>query len=73
MLDTVAHPEGAVMIGDDYEITQYSSVCDAQNGKYYIKTYRNCQISATCMMDFDLEDNKIIKYKIPGETNILHL
>ena len=73
ILDTVAHPEGVVMIGDDYEITQYSSVCDAQKGIYYIKTYKNSQISAVSMMEADLDNIKILTYKIPWEPNIVFL
>jgi choloylglycine hydrolase len=73
ILDAASHHEGTVMVGDEYEITQYTSVCDAQKGIYYIRTYRNSQINAVDLFEHNLNSLQLSLYKIPWEQNVNYL
>ena len=47
-----------------YEITLYTSCCNAQKGIYYYTTYNNHQISAVDMTKEDLDSTELIKYEV---------
>ena len=54
MLDSVAHPRGAVIMPDGRcEITVYSSCCNLRTGAYYYKTYNGSHLHA---VDFYMGD-----------------
>ena len=51
-----------------YEITLYTSCCNATKGIYYYNTYENHQISAVDMHSENLDSDKLICYPlIQGE------
>ena len=51
-----------------YEITLYTSCCNADKGVYYYTTYDNHQISAVDMHRENLDGNEIVRYAVqPGE------
>ena len=70
ILDAVAHPRGSVIVNDKYEITYYSSCCNASKGIYYYKTYNNSRISAVDMHSEDLNGAKLIQYPLITEQDI---
>lgn len=65
ILNAVAMPRGCVkMPGDLYEITLYSSCCNADKGIYYYTTYDNSQICAVDMHCEDLDSCGLISYPL---------
>lgn len=55
-----------------YEITLYTSCCNADRGVYYYTTYDNHQISAVDMHRENLDGNEIVRYAVqPGERILL--
>lgn len=49
--------------GDKYEITLYTSCCNADKGIYYYTTYDNHQISAVDMHRENLDGASLVRYK----------
>ena len=64
ILDAVAQTRGCARVGNDFEITLYSSCCNTDKGIYYYTTYENRQITAISMMSENLEGSKVISYPI---------
>ncbi|MGN1089628.1 MAG: choloylglycine hydrolase [Huintestinicola sp.] len=50
--------------GGKYEITLYTSCCNAQKGIYYYTTYNNHQISAVDMHKTDLDGSSLIRFPV---------
>ena len=50
-----------------YEITIYSSCCNANKGIYYYTTYNNHQINSIDMNKENLDSKELIKYKLIDE------
>lgn len=72
ILDSVAHPRGAVDVGDGkYEITVYSSCCNTARGIYYYKTYENSRITAVDMHRENLDGDALLSYPLQKEAQIL--
>lgn len=69
ILNSVDQQRGCCNMGDEkYEITIYTSCCNATKGIYYYTTYDNHQISAVDMNKVDLNGDKLIRYSlIQGE------
>ena len=69
ILGSVDQQRGCCKLGEDkYEITIYTSCCNADKGIYYYNTYENHQISAVDMHKEDLDGEKLIVYPlIQGE------
>ena len=53
-----------------YEITIYTSCCNADKGIYYYTTYDNHQISAVDMHKENLEEKELIRYSLVKEEQI---
>lgn len=53
-----------------YEITIYTSCCNATKGIYYYTTYDNHQITAVNMNKENLEGDKLIRYPLIKEEQI---
>jgi choloylglycine hydrolase len=71
ILETVSQIRGCCDVGDkNFEITQYTSCCDAENGIYYYTTYCNRQISGVNMFGANLNGNSLISYPIIKEEQI---
>ena len=64
ILSSVEQIEGTVMVGNNYERTQYSSCCNTDTGEYFYKTYENSQINAIKMHNENLDSDKLISYKM---------
>lgn len=65
ILDSVSHTRGCCDVGDEnFEITQYTSCCDAENSIYYYTTYQNRQISAVNMQRENLNGADLIFYPL---------
>ena len=63
LLDTVAHPRGAVVLPDGRsQITVYSSCCDVKNGVYYYKTYDSGRICAVDLHRAELDSGVLRCY-----------
>lgn len=55
-----------------YEITIYSSCCNATKGIYYYTTYNNHQINAIDMHKENLDGDKLIRYSLLDNEQINH-
>ena len=56
---------GCCSLGDGkYEITLYSSCCNATRGIYYYTTYDNRQITAVDMHNENLDGDVLIRYPL---------
>ena len=68
ILGSVDQQRGCCDVNGKYEITLYTSCCNAQKGIYYYTTYDNHQISAVDMTKEDLNTKNLICYEgITGE------
>lgn len=65
ILNSVDQQRGCCDVGDGkYEITIYTSCCNASRGIYYYTTYDNHQITAIDMFKENLDGDKIIKFPL---------
>ncbi len=72
ILGTVAQPRGACRVGKDgYEITVYSSCCNADKGIYYYTSYENHRISAVDMHKFGLDGKTLFRTPLKSAEDIL--
>lgn len=73
LLGSVEQQRGCVHMGDGkYEVTIYSSCCNADRGIYYYTTYHNRQISAVDMSREDLDGQALVAYPLLNEQNIFY-
>ncbi|MDE6530150.1 MAG: choloylglycine hydrolase [Lachnospiraceae bacterium] len=73
LLGSVEQQRGCVHMGDGkYEVTIYSSCCNADKGIYYYTTYQNRQISAVDMRREDLDGQTLVAYPLINEQNIFY-
>ena len=70
ILYSVYQIKGAVKVGDEYEITHYTSCCNTDRGIYYYTTYNNSQINAVSLFTENLESDKLICYDLISEQKI---
>ena len=71
ILNSVDQQRGCCQLEDGkYEITIYTSCCNASKGIYYYTTYDNHQIIAVDMHKEDLNMNKLIRYPLIKEEQI---
>ena len=54
---------------EKYEITIYTSCCNAKKGIYYYTTYDNHQINVINMFKEDLDTNNLIRYPLLDKEN----
>lgn len=65
LLNAVAQVRGAVQLDSgDYELTLYSSCCNADEGIYYYTTYENSAITAVRLHDADLEGDHVLSFPL---------
>ncbi len=65
ILDTVSQTRGCCRLPDGkYEITIYSSCCNANRGIYYYTTYDNRQINAVDLHRVDLSGSQLMRYPL---------
>lgn len=64
ILGSVAQQRGCVRVGKDFEMTVYSSCCNATKGIYYYTTYENSRITGIDMHKEDLDGKQLIAYPL---------
>ena len=64
ILYSVYQQKGCVKVGNEFEITNYTSCCNCDKGIYYYTTYYNNTIRTVDMYKENLESDKIIFYDI---------
>lgn len=65
IMDTVCQTRGCCDVGDGkFEITIYTSCCNASKGIYYYTTYDNRQITAVNMHNENLHCSALIRYPL---------
>lgn len=73
ILASVAQPRGVTQVRqEEYEITQYTSCCNATKGIYYYTTYENSCVRAVDMHRCDLDGRQLITYPLDNSQNILY-
>ncbi len=73
ILNSVDQPRGCCDVGDgEYEITIYTSCCNADKGVYYYTTYDNHQISAVDIHKCNLDGIDLVRYPLVLEENIFY-
>ena len=71
IINSVEQVRGCCELDDNkYEITIYSSCCNASRGIYYYTTYNNHQINAIDMNKVDLNSDKLVRYPLIDKENI---
>lgn len=71
ILHSVEQQRGCCEVKEgDYEITIYTSCCNATKGIYYYSTYNNHQISMIDMNKENLDGDKLISYPMIYKENI---
>ncbi len=71
MLGTVAQTKGCCKLGDGrYEITLYTSCCNAARGIYYYTTYQTPRIHAVDMHRVNLDGTHVIAYPLMQDAAI---
>ena len=74
ILGSVSNPRGVCVVGrDGYEITVYTSCCNADRGVYYYTAYENHRITAVEMHRHDLDGNRLFSYPVARKEDILYL
>jgi len=70
ILYSVYQQRGCVKIGEDFEITHYTSCTNTTKGIYYYTTYNNSTINAVDMHKEDLNTDKLISYEMKKNGSI---
>lgn len=71
ILGSVEQQRGCCEVADEkYELTIYTSCCNASKGIYYYKTYDNHQICAVDMNKEELGGKALIQYELYADNNI---
>ena len=70
ILGSVSHVRGSVMVGEQPQITVYSSCCNTSLGIYYYTTYENKQITAIDMRRENLEGSHFSIFPLIREQQI---
>ncbi len=71
ILGSVEQQRGCCIVGEkDYEITIYTSCCNAENGIYYYTTYENHGITAVDMQSENLDATTLFRYPLDRREKI---
>ncbi len=70
ILYSVYQQKGCAKVGEDYEITNYSSCCNTDKGIYYYTTYNNGAINGVDMYRENLDGTELISYDLVFEEKI---
>ncbi len=71
ILNSVDQQRGCCDLGDGkYEVTIYTSCCNASKGIYYYTAYDNHQITAVNMYNENLDGDGLIQYSLIKEEQI---
>ena len=73
ILGSVDQPRGCCVLEDgQYEVTLFTSCCNADRGIYYYTTYGNHQITAVDMHRENLDETALVRYT-PVETEQIRM
>lgn len=73
VLGSVEQQRGCCIVGEkDYEITIYTSCCNADKGIYYYTTYENHSITAVDMHSENLEAGTLVRYPLDKREKITY-
>ncbi len=64
LLSTVAMPHGSLKLGNDYEITAYSSAVNLNSLTYYYKTYCSTSICSASLFNENLSSPSLVSYPL---------
>ena len=64
ILGTVAQTRGCAQVGENFEITVYSSCCNTDKGIYYYTTYGNSQITAVKLFSANLDTHDLYSFPL---------
>ncbi|MBE7028035.1 MAG: choloylglycine hydrolase family protein [Ruminococcaceae bacterium] len=70
ILYSVYHLRGSVQVKGAWEITNYSSCCNADRGIYYFTTYKNSNIIAVDMFEESLDSDELVSYDLMEKQDI---
>jgi choloylglycine hydrolase len=71
ILGAVEQTRGCCEVGEGaYEITIYTSCCNAERGIYYYTTYDNRQITAVDMKEENLDGQELVRYPLMMQEQI---
>ncbi len=70
ILGAVEQQRGCARVGDDFEITVYTSCCDTDKGIYYYTTYENRSITAVDMHREKLDSDRLASYPLQNTLQI---
>lgn len=74
IINSVEQVRGCCELDDNkYEITIYSSCCNAQKGIYYYTTYNNHQINAVDMNKVELDSENLVRYPVIDKESINYI
>ena len=71
ILGSVEQQRGCCRLGEEYEITIYSSCVNTDKGIYYYKTYDNSRINAVDMHKENLQSSKLLTFPLKVQQDIL--
>lgn len=72
ILDSVGQPRGSCIVGEKgYEVTVYTSCCNADRGIYYYTTYENHCITAVDMRKEELDGKDLRRYPIERRERVV--
>ncbi|MDE7453538.1 MAG: choloylglycine hydrolase [Clostridia bacterium] len=73
ILGSVEQQRGCCIVGEkEYEITIYTSCCNAEKGIYYYTTYENHSITAVDMHSENLEADSLFRYPLDRQEKITY-
>lgn len=73
IMESISQTRGCCRLDNDkYEITIYTSCCNATKGIYYYTTYDNRRIMAVDMHKTDLKGSELVKYPLINEEKIFY-
>ena len=70
ILNSVEQPRGSNINRGEYEITQYASCINTDDGIYYYTTYENAQITKIDMRKENIQKSELIRYPFRYEGEI---
>lgn len=71
ILGSVEQQRGCCIVGEkEYEITIYTSCCNADKGVYYYTTYENHSITAVDMHAENIDSDKLVRYPLDKHEKI---
>ena len=71
ILASVAQQRGCVKLGEEYELTIYTSCCNATKGIYYYTTYENSRVTAVELGRENLDGRELSVFPLATKWDVL--